>query len=408
MADSVDTLIIGGGQAGLALSYFLTQRGFPHLVLEQAAQAANVWRNGRWDSFTFVTPNHLTRLPGTGDGAGGAEFMPREQIIAYFEDYIRENHLPVRYNTRVTSVEAVDGGYRLTTEGETLEAANVVVATGFFQHPKLPAVSQKLPPSILQLHSGQYRNPQSLPPGAVLVVGSGQSGLQIVEDLQLGGRRIYLSVSGVGRMPRRYRGADGMDWLVRTGFFDRTVAMLPSPQARFNPSPHLSGARGGHTINLHQLYRDGIILLGHVQDVQGDTITFAPDLKASLARCDQVEVDLVARIDAWIAANAPDVPPETLPQLKDGYDAPDIPELDLNESGITTIIWATGYRYDYSLVKLPVFDEAGMPVTERGVTAYPGLYFLGMPWLYKMRSGFFLGIGDDAAYLADHIVAKGG
>lgn len=410
MTRSLDTLIIGGGQAGLALSFCLTQRGYrPHIVLERAAQAANVWRNERWDSFTFVTPNHLTRLPGTGDGAGEPEFMPRDQIVAYFERYIHDNNLPVRYNTGVTAVEAVEGGYRLTLDsGDTLEASNVVIATGFFQKPKLPSVSAKLLPSMVQMHSGQYRNPHSLPSGAVLVVGSGQSGAQIVEDLQAAGRKVYLSVSSAGRFPRRYRGIDGFAWLTRIGFFDRTAAMLPTPQARFLPAPHITGARGGHTINLHQLSRDGVTLLGHVQDIQGDHITFVPDRNASLARADQFEADLIARIDSFIARNGLDLAPESLPQLRDGYDALEILELSLTGAGITSVIWATGYRHDYSLVKLPVFDDVGYPVTERGVTAFPGLYFLGMPWLHQYKSGFLLGIGEDAAYLADHIVARKG
>lgn len=402
----LETIIVGGGQAGLVLSYYLGQQGRTHVVLEQAAQAANAWRNDRWDSFTLVSPSQLSRLPGTEEGVKPDEFMSREQIVAYFEDYIRRFSLPVRFGVSVTAVEAIEGGYRVTTDAEMLEAANVVIATGLFQQPKIPAISQNLPAGIVQLHSGKYRNAHSLPSGAVLVVGSGQSGCQIAEDLFLSGRKVYLSVGSAIRAPRRYRGQDSFVWLTRLGFFDRTPDMLPSPKARFGANPHLSGTRGGHTINLHQFARDGIVLLGHVQDIRGDKMTLAPDLQASLARADKGEADILAMIDGYIERNGLDTPPETPPALRDGYDAEAILELDLTSDGITSVIWAAGYRFDFSLVRLPVFDDDGFPVTQRGITAYPGLYFLGMPWLHTQKSGFISGVGADAAHVAAHIVSR--
>jgi putative flavoprotein involved in K+ transport len=306
----VETIIIGGGQAGLATSYFLTQQRQSHMILEQATQAANPWRNERWDSFTFVTPSHLSCLPGLDhEGVDPDGFLPREQILAYFEEYIRRFKLPVRYGVHVAAVEATAAGYRVTTDDETLEAANVVVATGLYQHPKIPAYRENLSADILQLHSSQYRNPATLPQGAVLVVGTGQSGCQIAEELQKSGRKVYISVGGTGRVPRRYRGADAFAWLIRIGFFDRTAAMLPSPKAKFVSPPHLSGANGGHTINLHQFARDGVVLLGHVRDVQGNTLILAPDLKTNLAKVDKFEADVVQMIDGFIEKTGMNVAP---------------------------------------------------------------------------------------------------
>ncbi|MFN8447102.1 MAG: NAD(P)/FAD-dependent oxidoreductase [Anaerolineae bacterium] len=404
---SVETIIIGGGQAGLALSYYLTQQGHPHVILEQAAQAANPWRNERWDSFTFVTPNRLSRLPGLDhEGADPDGYLPREQIVAYFEEYIRRFNLPIRFGVRVMAVEKTPTGYRVKTDDETLEAPNVAVATGFFQHPKTPPFSHDLPADIVQLHSGQYRNPQSLPPGAVLVVGSGQSGCQIVDELSQSGRRVYLSVGSTGRAPRRYRGTDVFEWLRRVGFFDRTVAMLPSPKAKFMSAPQVSGAHGGHTINVHQFARDGIVLLGHIRGVEGDKLIFAPDLKACLEKIDKFEADVVQMIDGFIQKTGMNLPTETLPQLRDGYEVEEITELNLKDAGITSVIWATGYSFDFSMVRLPMFDEDGFPITERGVTAYPGLYFVGIPFIDKMKSGILLGVGEHAAYIAEQIVGR--
>ncbi len=402
----METIIVGGGQAGLALSYFLTRQARAHVVLEQAAQLASAWRGGRWDSFTLVTPAPLSRLPGTEDWPMSETYLPRDQIVAYFEEYARRFQLPVRCGVRVTTVEPSGAGWRVQSDAETLEAPNVVIATGLYQRPKIPAISAKLPAEIVQLHSGQYRSPPGLPPGAVLVVGTGQSGCQIAEELYQSGRKVYLSVGGAIRLPAYYRGRHVFDWLTQNGFLDRTPDKLPTPKAKFTPTPHLSGTRGGHTLNLHQFARDGVVLLGHLQGIAGTNLLLAPDLKANLARADQGEADILKGIDAYIERNALDAPLETPPQLRDGFNTPERPQLDFEAAGITSVIWATGYGFDFSLVGLPVFDGDGYPVQRRGVTAYPGLYFLGLPWLHKMKSGLLLGVGDDAAYLADHIAQR--
>ena len=407
MFEHVETVIVGGGQAGLAVSYYLSQQGRAHTILEQASQPANAWRNHRWDSFTLVTPNWMTRMPGAeyeGDDPDG--FMPRDQVVAYLEEYIERFRLPVQYGVRVRSVEPNGAGYLVHTGGATVKAANVVMATGLFQQPKIPPISAHLPVEIRQLHSSEYRNPAALPAGAVLVVGSAQSGAQITEELYQSGRQVYLSVGGSGRGPRRYRGKDITWWLDKTAFNEVTVDKLPSPKAKFAASIQASGKDGGHTINLHQFARDGVVLLGRVQAAQGSKITLAPNLKENLAKADEFEADLLRKIDAYIERSGLDVPRETLLELRDGYDAEVITELDLQSAGITSVIWATGYKFDFGLVRLPVIDGDGYPIQERGITDHPGLYFVGLPWLHTGKSGILLGIGDDAAHVARHIDAR--
>ena len=408
MSIDVETIIIGGGQAGLAISYYLGRTGGEHLVLEQAAQAGNAWRNQRWDSFTFVTPNWMIQLPGAeyqGDDPDG--YLPRDQIVDYFENYVQRCQFPIRYGVRVTAVERDGSAYRVRAEQGDYRAKNVVVATGFFQQPRLPAFGSKISPEVVQYHSGNYRNPGQLPPGAVLVVGSGQSGCQIVEDLYLSGRKVYLSVGGTGRMPRRYRGQDIAWWFFKSKMGELTVDQLASPKDKFIENPQVSGARGGHSINLHQLIRQGVVLLGHVRDGQDMKISLAPDLRERLAKSDQFETETLKRIDAAIAQSGLDVPEEKPPEpLRDGYAAEIITELDLKAAGITSIIWAMGFRFDPSLVKLPVVDEDDYPIQKRGVTQYPGLYFIGMPWLHKRQSNLLLGVGEDAEHIVGKILSK--
>ncbi len=404
MTEKLDTIIIGGGQAGLALSHYLTRQGREHVVLEKARQAGEAWRQ-RWDSFTFTTPNWAIRLPGTEyQGRDPDGFLPRADIIAMFEQYARNSS--VRFGVRATAVKRIEAGYIVETDGDPLEAANVAVATGSFQKPKIPLFSANIPSDVLQLHSGQYRNPPSLPPGAVLVIGSGQSGCQIAEELYQSGRKVFLSVGSAGRAPRRYRGKDIFWWLAESGFFDRPVDKLPSPKARFVGNPQVTGAGGGHSLNLHQFARDGVTLLGRVQDASDHKIALAPNLKESLAKVDKFEADLLKMIDGYIEKTGLDAPLEAVPQLRDGFDTDEQTELDLQTAGITTIIWAMGYSFDFSLVQLPIFDDDGYPVQQRGVTNYPGLYFLGLHWLHTAKSTLLLGVGEDAAYAAEHIAAR--
>lgn len=302
MTEQVEVVIIGGGQAGLALSYYLTQQGRTHLVLEQG-RVGEVWRSQRWDSFTLNTPNWMTQLPGfpyQGDDPDG--FLPREDIVAYLEQYAASFNTPLQCGVRVTAVKQQPGGdgYLVDAEEITFKARNVVLATGAYPKPKLPTASAALSVDICQLHTSEYRNPQMLPSGAVLVVGTGSSGCQIAEDLHECGRQVYLSTSSCGRLPRRYRGKDSTWWLSRLGYFDRTVDQLPSPNAKFACSPHVSGNHGGHVINLRQCARQGMILLGHVQAAQGKQIILAPDLEDNLAKADAFAAQITQGIDEYI------------------------------------------------------------------------------------------------------------
>ena len=411
MTEQVETVIIGGGQAGLALSYYLTRQGHTHLLLEQG-RVGETWRSGRWDSFTLNTPNWMTQLPGFSyRGDEPDDFLPRKDVVMYLEQYAASFHAPLRCGVRVTAVRQQPGGdgYRVEAEEITLKARNVVLATGPYQKPKLPAASAALSLNICQLHSSEYRNPQMLPPGAVLVVGTGQSGCQIAEDLYESGRQVYLSTSSCGRAPRHYRGKDISRWLTGLGFFDRTPDQLPSPAARFACNPHVSGNHGGD-INLRTFARQGMILLGHVQAAQGKQMILAPDLEENLARADAFERQITREIDEYIKktgieTEASRMTIEALPNSATSMKP--MLTLDLQAAGISTIIWASGHQLDFSWVQMPVFDEMGYPVHWRGVTAFPGLYFLGLLWLYKRKSALLYGVGEDATFIASTIVQRG-
>jgi len=412
MTEQVEVVIIGGGQAGLALSYYLTRQGRTHLVLEQG-QVGEVWRSERWDSFTLNTPNWMTRLPGfpyQGDDPDG--FLPREDIVAYLEQYAASFHAPLQCGVRVTAVrqQPGGGGYLVDAEEITVKARNIVLATGAYPKPKLPTASAALSVDICQLHTSEYRNPQMLPSGAVLVVGTGQSGCQIAEELHESGRQVYLSTSSCGRAPRRYRGKDSTWWLSRLGFFDRTLDQLPSPTAKFACNPHVSGNHGGHDINLRQFARQGMILLGHVQAAQGKQMILAPDLEENLTKADAFAAQITQGIDEYIKRTGMDVAANnTIREVPPtgALTAKPILTLDLQSAGINTIIWATGYKLDFGWMHLPVFDQTGYPVHQRGVTAYPGLYFLGLHWLYKTKSALLYGVGEDAAFIASAIAERG-
>lgn len=407
MSQRINTVIVGGGQAGLAISYYLKQEGREHVVLERATAVANAWRNERWDTFTLVTPNFQVRMPGAeynGDDPYG--FMSKEEVVKYFDDYVERFDLPVHCGVEVFGVEKQGKRYVVRTSEGDYETDNVVIATGLYQSPRIPLFSAHISSNILQIHSSQYRNPSSLPSGAVLVVGTGQSGAQIAQELYQSGRKVYISIGSAGRVPRRYRGKDINDWFTWMGMFDTKVEELKSPQLKFHAHPQISGKNGGQSLNLHQFARDGVVLLGHVRGARARRVFVAPDLKETLAQVDQFEIDALKMVDQFIVRRGLTAPAQTVPQLRDGYEQEVITELNLEEAGISTIIWAIGYSFDFSMVKLPVVDADGYPLQKRGVTEYGGLYFLGMPWLHSRKSGILFGVGDDAAYLAAHIAVR--
>src|SRR5215468_7682374 len=311
MTTHVNTVVVGAGQAGLAVSYHLTRLARDHLVLEQSDGPADAWRNHRWDSFALNTPNWQSQLPGADDrGADPDGFKSRDEIVAYLEQYAARFQLPIRYRTRVDKIERLGrwGSYLVTNhDGSSILARNVVVAIGLHQKPKIPAFSTDFPPRIKQLHSDAYRNPHGLLPGAVLVVGSAQSGAQITEELYESGRKVYLATGRAGRTPRRYRGKDANWWFAQMGQYDRKVGELPSPRAKFAGKPHISGTRGGHTINLHQFARNGVTLLGRLVGVEGHRIVLVPDLQENLAKADQASENFKQAVDAFVRRTGIDV-----------------------------------------------------------------------------------------------------
>jgi putative flavoprotein involved in K+ transport len=404
MGASSETVIVGGGHAGLALSYHLGRIGRPHVVLERG-RVAERWRSERWDSLMFQFPNWSLRLPGQeyrGDRPDG--FATRKEVIAFIERYRDLVDAPVRTGVRVHRVRTMDGGFRLETSDGDVDAANVVVATGPYQEPILPAVRHALSSTVFQVHASGYRNPAQLPSGAVLVVGSGASGCQIVEDLLAAGRTVYLSLGRHRRYPRRYRGHDMFWWVERIGALDQTLD--ERPDARERPNPLVTGVGGGHDIDLRDYAAAGVTLLGRLVDVSGWRLPLADDVAALLTAGDESVGVFTRAVDAYIARSGLAVPPPSPSADRRAAEVPDpIRELDLAAAGITSVIWATGYRRDFSWIDAPVFDERGEPIHRRGVTGCAGLYFLGLPWLHKLKSSVLCGVGDDAAHLADHIAA---
>lgn len=407
MVETIETVIVGGGQAGLALSYFLTQERREHVILEKRDRPGSAWTAQRWDSFTLVTPNWTFCLPGGEyDGGDPHGFMPRSEIERRFKEYASRYDMPLRYGMEVTGVAQQDGRYLVETSGRSYRARNVVIASGLFQRPKVPAWAGQVPAGIFQVAACDYRNPQQLPPGAVLVAGSGQSGCQIAEELNEAGHKVYLCLGSAGRIPRHYRGRDAVEWNMITGFFDRTQDMLPSLAARFASNPLVTGKNGGHSLNFHKFHRDGIVLLGRALSMQDGRLRLAPDVRECVVKADTFEREYIKKIDAAIQQHGFDDPPEQLPQLTDALSAPVIETLDFKAAGIAAVVWTGGFAFDYSLVKLPVVDSYGFPLTQRCVTQYPGLFFLGMPWLSAAKSGLLMGVGADAAYVAGRIVSR--
>ena len=404
--EKVDTVVVGGGQAGLAMSEHLSKCGVPHLVLERH-RIAERWRTGRWDSLVANGPAWHDRFPGMEFPDTGPDgFPPKEQVADYFVAYAQKIGAPIRCGVEVKLVEKNAGrpGFRVETSEGVIDAMSVVAATGPFQRPVIPPV---LPAdlSVLQIHSSAYRNPQQLPEGAVLVVGAGSSGVQIADELLQSGRHVYLSVGAHDRPPRAYRGRDFCWWLGVLGKWD---AETPGPGTE-HVTIAVSGARGGETIDFRRLAARGMKLVGLTQSYKDGAVIFAPDLARNIARGDANYLSLLDEADAYVARNGLDLPEE--PQARKIGPDPDcmtnpIRELNLAEAGIGSVIWATGFAVDYSWLKADTFDEKGRPQHQRGVSKEPGIYFLGLPWQSRRGSSFIWGVWHDAKHVADRIATQ--
>ena len=402
-----ETVIVGGGHAGLAMNHQLSRRGRAHVVLERG-RVAERWRSERWDSLHFQFPNWSLALPGQPyDGPQPEGFSTRDEVVAFVERYCAATAAPVRTGVRVDAIRPAPGtdGFRLETSHGAVIASNVVVATGPYQEPVIPTLASALPPRVTQVHSRAYRNPSELPPGAVLVVGSGASGCQIVEDLLAAGRRVFLSVGRHRRFPRRYRGRDMFWWMDRMGALDQTLE--ERPDARERPNPLVTGVGGGHEIDLRHYAPRGVALLGRLEGIEGAQLRLADDLDAQLARGDEGVVAFTRSVDAYVARTGLVVPEEPGPEPSPpGPAAAPIRTVDLDAASITGVIWATGFRRDFAWIRLPVLDERGEPIHRRGVTSCPGLYFLGLPWLHTLKSSVLCGVGRDADHLAERIASR--
>jgi putative flavoprotein involved in K+ transport len=401
-------VVVGGGQAGLSLSWYLRRRGIDHVVLERY-EACHAWREERWDSFCLVTPNWQCQLPGhpyRGDDPDG--FMVKEEIVRYLEQYIDEVDPPLVEGVAVTALRRQGSVFMLETTAGQITADQVVLAVGGYHRPILPRLAERLPSSVVQLHSVDYRSPERLPEGAVLVVGTAQSGAQIAEDLHLARRRVHLATGSAPRVARRYRGRDIVAWLDELGYYDMPVSDHPQGDGvRKNANHYVTGRDGGRDIDLRRFAVEGMRLYGRLSSVDGNRVEFGDDLAANLDHADEVCESIKDTIDKYIATKGLDVPPEPRP-VPAWRPEPDHPRsVDLEEAGIGAVIWATGFAADWSWVHLPVFDGRGYPAHDRGVTSERGLYVLGLPWLHTWGSGRLSGVGRDAEHLADVLMAHG-
>ncbi len=403
--EKIDTLVVGAGQAGIAMSEHLGRAAIPHLVLERS-RIDERWRSERWDALVANGPAWHDRFPGMDFDDAADAFIPKEKVADYFVAYAEKIAAPVRCGVEVQEVRRNTGrpGFTVTTSQGVIEANHLVVATGPFQKPVIPPVIPQ-DAAVTQMHSSAYRNPDQLAKGAVLVIGAGSSGVQIADELQRAGRKVHLSVGPHDRPPRAYRGRDFCWWLGVLGKWDMAA---PQPGTE-HVTISVSGAYGGETIDFRRLGNRGMTLLGRTEDYRNGVLRFAPDLAQNLDDGDENYRSLLDEADAYIARNGLDLPEE--PAARQRERDPDcvtdpILELDLAQAGITTVIWATGFGVDYGWIRLDAFDDKGRPRHQRGVSVQPGVYFLGLPWQSRRGSSFIWGVWHDAGYIAEQIAIQ--
>lgn len=405
--DEVDTLIIGAGQAGLAMSKHLRRHGMPHLIVERE-RVAERWRSERWDSLVTNGPAWHDRFPEDPiPDVAPDDFATKDQVVAYLEGFASSIDAPVRCGVAVEALyrKPDRSGFRAETPRGAIESRRVVVATGPFQKPITPGL---IPAEcgVAQMHSSGYRNPAQLPAGAVLVVGSGSSGAQIADEILRSGRRVYLSVGHHSRAPRRYRGRDNSSWLDALGKWN----VRPSAPDTKHVTIAVSGADGGKTVDFRDLAHRGTVLLGRTEGFRGGVLRFAPDLRETIESGDRNYLSFLKDVDALIEREGLDVPedPEAYQILADPACLvhPQL-ELDLATEGVSVVIWATGYSCDFDWVKVDgAFDPSGRPYHDAGISCIPGLYFLGLSWLSRRASAFIFGVWDDAEHLGKYMAQK--
>ena len=404
-SEEVEVLVVGAGQAGIAMSEHLGAQGVPHLVLERD-RIAERWRSWRWDSLVANGPAWHDRFPGLEFDAAPDAFAGKEAVADYLVAYADKIDAPIRTGVQVNSVRKIHGrsGFRVETSEGGINARFVVAATGAFQKPVIPPL---VPESagIHQIHSSAYHNPEQLPEGAVLVIGAGSSGVQLADELRRSGRSVYLAVGPHERPPRSYRGRDFCWWLGVLGKWD----MATPPRGAEHVTIAVSGAHGGHTVDFRNLAASGITLLGMAGAYADGVMTFAPDLRQNIERGDASYLSMLDEADEFIARNGLDLPEEPRARVfgPDPQSVTDpIASLELAAVGITSIVWAVGFAFDYGWLQVDAFDEHGRPRHQRGVSTEPGLYFLGLPWQSRRGSSFIWGVWHDAKYLADQIVIQ--
>ena len=402
----IDTLIVGAGQAGIALSEHLGKQGIPYLVLEKS-RIAEAWRTSRWDALMTNGPVWHDRFPNLEfKGNAPDEFVGKERVVAYIEEYAEMVNATVRSGVEVLSARPFieRAGFHVETTQGVIEARRIVSATGAFQQPIIPSIVPEKP-GIKQIHSAQYRNPKQLPEGAVMVVGAGSSGAQIADELNRAGRKVVLSVGPHDRPPRRYRNRDFVWWLGVLGLWD-LAAQKPGTE---HVTISVSGAYGGSTMDFRRLASEGVMLVGRTESFLDGSLSFADDASMNIAAGDKNYADMLDAADAYVLASGLDLPLE--PEARKAWPEPSslsnpLRSLNLADENVTTIIWATGYKQDFSWLKVDAFDEKGAPIHQRGVSKEPGLYFLGLPWQSRRGSTFLWGVWHDAKFVADQIAIQ--
>jgi len=402
------TVVVGGGTAGLAVSYNLAKLGIEHTVLEKG-DIGESWKNHRWDSFSLNTTNQSSVLPGDENTLPDPDaFMSRDEFVEYLQSYVTRNDLPVQTGVHVSKVRKNSNDiYEIETSNGAMTADNIVVASGSQNIPKLPKLSSKIPGSILQLHSDQYKRSDALPEGATLVIGSGQSGVQIVEDLLDAGRKVYLATSKVGRVVRRYRGRDMVNWAKDNGFYEHTIQDLEDPRMAYGAQPQTSGTKGGHTVSLQSIEKLGAVLLGRLNGYENGKLTFADNLSENIIFADTVSAKLTGMVEGYIIKAGIDAVPAEVDEADIPYvDAESVKapaELDPAEVNITSIIWCTGFGGDFSWIEGVELDERGIPVHEKGTSPNKGLYYIGFQWISKRKSGLIDGVTEDAENITQQV-----